>query len=67
MVCLAVLIRRASDKSAAVRGKAVSLLGAVVAEALGAASSDSELGTFRRVWVMVQFHRPWSMLTQLCH
>jgi len=51
VVCLAVLIQRASDKSAAVRSKAVSLLGAVVAEAFGSASADGELGTFRRVWV----------------
>ena len=49
VVCLAVLGQRASDKSAAVRSKAVSLLGAVVAEAFRAASTDGELGTFRRV------------------
>jgi len=52
VVCLAVLMQRSSDKSAAVRSKAVSLLGALVAEALGAASTDGELGTFRRVRVV---------------
>ena len=49
VVCLAVLIQRASDKSAAVRSKAAGHLGAVVAEALGVASADGEPCTFRRV------------------
>ena len=49
VVCLAVFIQRASDKSAAVRGKALGHLATVVAEALKDASAEGPPFAFRRV------------------
>jgi hypothetical protein len=54
VVCLAALIQRASDKAAAVRGKAIGHLAAIVAEAVKAASGDGPPFAFRRVRMRAQ-------------